>query len=92
VLITLGAANRDPKRFPAPDRLDLHRDAIGHLAFGHGIHRCLGAPLARAEADIALRTILTRFPRIRLATPDDQLHWRKTRLVRGLTTLTVQTS
>ncbi|WP_406151635.1 cytochrome P450 [Streptomyces sp. NBC_01012] len=89
VLVALGAANRDPQRFPAPDRLDLDRDAIGHLSFGHGIHRCVGAPLAKAEADIALRAILARFPDIRLAVPVDQLEWRRTRLVRGLDSLPV---
>ncbi|MEE4543678.1 cytochrome P450 [Streptomyces sp. V4-01] len=62
VLVALGAANRDPVRFPEPDRLDPDRLATSHLAFGHGIHRCVGAPLARAEAEIALRTIATRFP------------------------------
>ena len=89
VLVALGAANRDPERFPAPDRLDLDRDAAGHLGFGHGIHRCVGAPLAKAEAEIALRAVLTRFPAIRLAVPPDQLTWRHTRLVRGLTSLPV---
>ncbi|WP_327748092.1 cytochrome P450 [Streptomyces europaeiscabiei] len=87
VLVALGAANRDPERFPAPDQLNLDRDAVGHLGFGHGIHRCVGAPLAKAEADIALRTILTRFPGLRLAVPPDQLQWRHTRLVRGLIAL-----
>ncbi|WP_338676762.1 cytochrome P450 [Streptomyces sp. SCSIO 30461] len=91
VLVALGAANRDPKRFPAPDRLDLDRDAAAHLAFGHGIHRCLGAPLAKAEVEIALRTVLTRFPGIRLAQPPSELNWRRTRLVRGLESLPVLT-
>jgi cytochrome P450 len=91
VLVALGAANRDPRRFPAPDRLDLDRDATSHLAFGHGIHRCVGAPLAKAEADIALSAILTRFHQLRLAVPTDELRWRKTRLVRGLTSLPVRT-
>ncbi|MEU9313489.1 cytochrome P450 [Streptomyces sp. NPDC048256] len=91
VLIALGAANRDPERFPSPDRLNLDRDAVGHLAFGHGIHRCVGAPLAKAEADIALRATLARFPELRLAVPTDQLQWRHTRLVRGLTSLPVLT-
>ncbi|MBZ3906907.1 cytochrome P450 family protein [Streptomyces griseiscabiei] len=87
VLIAPGAANRDPGRFPDPDRLDLSRDATGHLAFGHGIHRCLGAPLARAEAELALQALLTRFPNARLAPPTAPLHWRHTRLLRGLTAL-----
>lgn len=91
VLVALGAANRDPERYPSPDQLDLDREAAGHLSFGHGIHRCLGAPLAKAEADITLRAILTRFPGIRLAVPRDQLNWRQTRLVRGLVSLPVQT-
>jgi cytochrome P450 len=91
VLVALGAANRDPERFPSPDQLDLDRDAAGHLGFGHGIHRCVGAPLAKAEADIALRAILARFPELRLAVPLDQLQWRHTRLVRGLASLPVLT-
>ncbi|MFI1225257.1 MULTISPECIES: cytochrome P450 [unclassified Streptomyces] len=89
VLVALGAANRDPERFRAPDRLDLDRDATGHLSFGHGIHRCVGAPLAKAEAHIALRAVLTRFPGIRLAVSAEELVWRQTRLVRGLTSLPV---
>ncbi|WP_369211221.1 cytochrome P450 family protein [Streptomyces flavofungini] len=89
--IALGAANRDPERFASPDRLDLDRDAAAHLAFGHGIHRCLGAALAKTEADIALRAVLTRFPGLRLAVPPDQLEWRRTRLVRGLAALPVST-
>ncbi|MFC8640692.1 cytochrome P450 family protein [[Kitasatospora] papulosa] len=89
VLVALGAANRDPERFPSPDQLDANRDAAGHLAFGHGIHRCVGAPLAKAEAEIALRAVLTRFPGLRLAVPPDQLQWRHARLVRGLASLPV---
>ena len=53
VVVALGAANRDPQRFPSPDRLNLSRDATGHLSFGHGIHRCVGAPLAKAEGSTA---------------------------------------
>ncbi|MBP0456134.1 cytochrome P450 family protein [Streptomyces montanisoli] len=90
VLVALGAANRDPDQFPSPDLLDLDRSAAAHLSFGHGIHRCIGAPLAMAEADIALRAILTRFPGIRLAQRPDQLEWRRTRLVRGLVTLPIR--
>ncbi|QES45022.1 cytochrome P450 [Streptomyces venezuelae] len=91
VLVALGAANRDPARFPAPDSLDLNRDASAHLGFGHGIHRCVGAPLAKAEAEIALRAVLTRFPALRPAVPPDRLTWRRTRLVRGLASLPVLT-
>ncbi|MGW0841066.1 cytochrome P450 family protein [Streptomyces sp. NPDC002787] len=87
VLIAPGAANRDPARFPTPDRLDLTRPTPAHLAFGHGIHRCLGAPLARAEAELALHALLTRFPSLRLATPTAPLRWRHTRLMRGLAAL-----
>ncbi|WP_432082975.1 cytochrome P450 family protein [Streptomyces sp. WAC 04229] len=89
VLVALGAANRDPARFPAPDQLDLDRNAAAHLAFGHGIHRCVGAPLAKAELEIALRAVLTRFPGVRLAVPVERLDWRRTRLVRGLVSLPV---
>ncbi|MEV5129091.1 cytochrome P450 [[Kitasatospora] papulosa] len=89
VLVALGAANRDPERFLSPDLLDLDRDAAAHLSFGHGIHRCIGAPLAKTEAEIALRMVLTRFPEIRLAVPSDRLEWRHTRLVRGLASLPV---
>ncbi|MEC4020642.1 cytochrome P450 [Streptomyces sp. H27-D2] len=89
VLVALGAANRDPERFPSSGQFDTERDAAGHLAFGHGIQRCVGAPLAKAEGDIALRAVLARFPRIRLAVLPDQLEWRHTRLVRGLASLPV---
>nr|WP_308190773.1 cytochrome P450 [Streptomyces sp. HPF1205] len=91
VQVAIGAANRDPGRYTEPDRLDPGRDAVGHLSFGHGIHRCLGAPLAKAEAELALRAVLTRFPHLRLAVPADQLTWRRTRLVRGLAALPVLT-
>ncbi|MFG2621460.1 cytochrome P450 [Streptomyces sp. NPDC048507] len=87
VLISPGAANRDPAAFPDPDRLDLDRDATAHLAFGHGIHRCPGAPLARAEAEIVLRALLTRHPNARLAVPAESLPHHHSRLTRGLTTL-----
>jgi cytochrome P450 len=90
VLIAPGAANRDPARFPEPDLLDLDRDAKGHLAFGHGIHRCLGAPLARAEAEIALGTLLARCGQLELAVPAGDLQWRHTRLMRGLESLPVR--
>lgn len=89
VQVAIGAANRDPERFAFPDRLDPGRKAGGHLAFGHGIHRCVGAPLARAEAELTLRAVLSRFPGLRLAVPPEQLAWRQTRLVHGLAALPV---
>jgi len=91
VLVALGQANRDRGTFPDPDRLDLERDnASAQIAFGHGIHRCLGAPLAVAELEIVLRALLTRFPKLRLAVAPDQLQWQETRLVRGLVALPVE--
>ena len=81
------AADRDPARFPGPDRLDLTRDASGHLALGHGIHYCLGAPLARAETEIALAALLERFPELALA--DGEISRRRSLRARGLVTLPV---
>ncbi|WP_181809631.1 cytochrome P450 family protein, partial [Streptomyces shenzhenensis] len=84
VLLSLAAAHRDPRRFPDPDRLDIGRDATGHLALGHGIHYCLGAPLARLETEIALGALLERFPRLGLDVPVDRLVWRPSMRTRGL--------
>jgi cytochrome P450 len=75
VIICLAAANRDPDRYPDAGVLDVDRAAARHLAFGHGIHHCLGAPLARTEGQLALETLLRRFPRLRLAVPVRDLHW-----------------
>ncbi|AJZ83531.1 cytochrome P450 [Streptomyces antimycoticus] len=71
VLLSLGAANRDPEQFPDADRLDVTRHAGGHLTFGYGIHHCLGAPLARMEGAIAIGRLLERFPRLRPAGDGD---------------------
>jgi cytochrome P450 len=75
ILVSLAAANRDAEQFVAPDELDLSRDGPRHLAFGHGIHFCLGAPLARMEGRIALRALFDRFPDLRLAVARDELRW-----------------
>ncbi|WP_030021800.1 cytochrome P450 family protein [Streptomyces monomycini] len=88
VLVSPGAANRDPARFTDPDTLAPGR-ASGHLSFGHGPHHCLGAPLARLEARIAFHALLTRFPGLRLAAPPAELPWRHTRLMHGLAHLPV---
>ncbi|ANN19070.1 cytochrome [Amycolatopsis orientalis] len=90
VLVSLLGANRDAERFEDPDRLDVARAANGHLAFGHGIHYCVGAPLARLEAEIALRGLLDRFPRLSLDAEPETLRWRESALVHGLETLPVR--
>ena len=90
VLVSLLAANRDGNRFAEPDQLDIGRDGSQHVAFGHGIHYCLGAPLARMEGQIAIGTLLARFPHLALAAPADALTWRPGLLLRGLTTLPVR--
>ncbi|KUO09745.1 cytochrome P450 family protein [Streptomyces sp. DSM 15324] len=90
VLLSLAAAHRDPRRFTDPDRLDVGRDATGHLALGHGIHYCLGAPLARLETEIALAALLDRFPGLTLAVRPDELRWRPSMRTRGLRALPVR--
>ncbi|GAA3437748.1 cytochrome P450 [Kutzneria kofuensis] len=76
VLLGMASANRDPSRFPEPDRLDPARPDRQHFTFGHGVHYCLGAPLARLEIRIALETLFARFPDLRLAVPAAELPWR----------------
>ena len=85
VIVILGAADRDPSRFESPDVLDLtaERDAR-HLGFGRGVHFCLGAPLARVEAEIAIETLLRRLRGVRLAVPVEELRWRPVPLFRSL--------
>lgn len=90
VIVVLGAADRDPERFAAPDTLDLtaERDSR-HLGFGRGSHFCLGAPLARLEGEIALGTLLRRLPGLRLAVAEGELRWRPVPLFRSLVALPV---
>ncbi|MFF4029927.1 cytochrome P450 [Streptomyces sviceus] len=87
VQISLAAASRDPQRHPDPDRFDLHRPTRAHLGFGHGPHHCLGAPLARAEATVAARLLLSHRPALAFATDPGSLAWRSSTLLRGLAEL-----
>ncbi|MFH9074186.1 cytochrome P450 family protein [Streptomyces alboflavus] len=89
VLVVLAAADRDPARFPDPDLLDLSRTDNQHLGYGHGIHYCLGAPLARLEGQTALATLLRRLPDLQLAVDPEELRWRGGLIMRGLRTLPV---
>ena len=89
VIAVMGAGNRDPERFPDPDRLDLGRPDNRHLAFGWAGHFCFGAPLARIEGQAAFEALLSRFSELSLA-PDEDIRWRPNLGLRGLTELHVQ--
>ncbi|EFL00428.1 cytochrome P450, partial [Streptomyces sp. SPB78] len=90
VLVVLAAADRDPARFPGPATLDLARRDNQHLGYGHGIHYCLGAPLARLEGKTALARLFTRLPDLALDADPEQLRWRGGLIMRGLRTLPVR--
>ena len=90
VLVVIAAADRDPERFPEPDTLDIARMENKHLAFGKGIHHCLGAPLARMEGQIAIGTLIERMPSLRLKGSPDSLSWRPGMVLRGLKALPVE--
>ncbi|WP_375768011.1 cytochrome P450 [Archangium gephyra] len=89
VLASLLAADHDPEQFPEPERFDITREPNRHIAFGFGIHFCLGAPLARLEGTIAINLLLERLPRLRLAEDPARLRWRDGILVNGLQRLPV---
>jgi len=89
VLCALPSANRDPKYIDDPERLDLTRGAMGHVAFGHGIHHCLGAPLARMEMRIAFPALLRRFPDLASSLPFDEVPFRAFHFIYGLHSLPV---
>lgn len=88
VLVSIGAANHDPAVFADPDELDLARDPNPHLAFGFGTHFCLGAPLARLEAQLAFEALTRRFPKLALV--DDRAEYRPNPVLRGLVRLEVE--
>jgi len=85
--IMLAAANRDPAQFPNPDQFDILRDPNDHVAFGGGIHYCIGAPLARLEGVIAIGELLRRFPRLRMKDPGAKLTYKGSFFLRGLDSL-----
>jgi cytochrome P450 len=91
IIVNLASANRDGDRYDLPDALDVGRSDVRHLGFGHGIHFCLGAPLARMEGRLALGGLFARFPDLRLAVPVEDLHWGHGDglVLRGLTELPV---
>jgi hypothetical protein len=90
VAVLLHAANRDPAQFTEPHRFDITRREGPHLAFGGGAHMCIGAPLARLEAQVAVAEIVARFPELRLADPAAEPQWRAVDFIHGLTTLPVR--
>lgn len=87
IVLCLGAANRDPAQFSNPDQLNINREPNQHVAFADGIHYCLGAALARAEAQIAINTLLQQLPGLKLVS--NQLEWKKSIVIRGLKALPV---
>lgn len=89
VVASLPSANRDERVFTNPEELDFHRPAYPHLGFGHGIHFCFGAQLARMELQVAVATLVKAFPDLRLAVPEEDLAWKPGLLVRGLHSLPV---
>lgn len=89
VLGVIASANRDAARFDDPERLDIGRENNRHLAFGQGIHYCVGAPLSRLEGRIAFTALAERLPDLRLAVPPSRLRWRSTMVLRGLEALPV---
>lgn len=89
VTISVQATNRDPHKFPGPDRLDIHRKATGHLAFGHGAHQCLGQQLARVEMTVAFPALFARFPTLRLAVLPQEVPLRDRSNIYGVVSLPV---
>ena len=89
IICSLAAANRDPAVFEAPEELDITRTERRHMAFGHGLHQCLGQNLARVEMQAAYPRLFQRLPELRLAVPEVELRFRDTHIVYGLHELPV---
>ena len=90
IMLSIAGANRDPKVTQSPEAFNIHREAFEHVSFAHGIHLCLGMPLARLEAEAALNQLLDRFPDLTL--PEQDLEWSDSPFFRGLEQLTVRTA
>ena len=91
VFVIVAAADRDPAQFPEPEKFDITREPRDHLAFGEGIHFCIGAPLARMEGAIAIGAALDRFPKLKLKNPDAELKYKGSYFLRGLSSLEMET-
>ncbi len=89
VMVVIGSANHDQRQFSDPEELDIARSLEKHLAFGQGIHFCLGAPLARLESDIAFTTLLRRMPDLHLSVPREEIVWNASMILRGISKLPV---
>ncbi len=89
MIFSLRGANRDPDAYPEPHRFDIARRGAPHVAFGGGLHLCIGAPLARMEATVAIPSFFARFPEAHLADPHAKPEWRGLPFFRGLKTLRV---
>lgn len=90
LIVSVAAANRDPAVYADPEHFKIDRSGAGHLSFGHGIHYCVGAPLARLEAQIAIQALVSAFPVFTLAADPESLSWRRSMIIRGRTTLPIQ--
>ena len=90
ILASLAAANRDPAFLDDPDVLDIHRVTASHVAFGHGVHHCIGAPSARMEMRVAFPALFRRFPRLALAEDFETVKYRSFHLIYGLRSLAVR--
>jgi cytochrome P450 len=91
MMFSLRGSNRDPDVFENPDVFNITRKHVPHMAFGGGAHICIGAPLARLEAQVAIPAIFARFPKLRLAEPNEPAEWRTLPFFRGLAKLQLAT-
>jgi cytochrome P450 len=89
LMVVIASANHDQRQFTDPEDLDIARSLERHIAFGQGIHFCLGAPLARLEANIAFTALLRRMPQLHLSVPREEIAWNASMILRGISNLPV---